>query len=133
VGVVSSLIGPPFLRALTGGATVTTTAGWPRMAVTVRTARCRAAHPDRQHTVVAVNVDALVRLTRTVPPAISPTPTPDYPSRVRPPRQQSQLAVGAQFVMVAGLTYRTPVWSILLSRNRFTKSFDGWSLLSITD
>ena len=31
--------------------------------VTVRTARCRAAHPDRQHIVVAVNVDALVGLT----------------------------------------------------------------------
>jgi hypothetical protein len=33
VGVVSSLIGTPFLHALTGGAKVTTTAGSPHMAV----------------------------------------------------------------------------------------------------
>src|SRR5260370_856994 len=84
----------------------------------------RPGHPDRQHTVVAVNADALVRLTRTVPPAIRPTSAPDRPSRVQPPRQQSRLAVGAQFVMVTGLTYRGPVRSILLSRNRFTTSFD---------
>lgn len=54
----------------------------------------------------SVNADALVRLTRAVLPAISPTAAPNYPSRVRPPRQQSQLAVGAQCVMVAGLVYR---------------------------
>ena len=80
-----------------------------------------AAGPDREHNVVAVNADALVRLTRAIPPAISPTPARDFPSRVRSPRQQSRLAVGAQFVMVTGLTYRSPVQSMLLSRNRFTK------------
>src|ERR1700694_659652 len=76
---------------------------------------------------VAVNADALVRLTRAVLAGISPTPAPDYPSRVRPPRQQSRVAVGAQFVMVAGLVYRRPIRSILLSCNRFTKAFDGQS------
>jgi hypothetical protein len=67
------------------------------------------------------------RYTRAVLPAISPTSAPDYPSRVRPPRQQLRLAVGAQFVMVAGPIYRRPIRSILLSRNRFTKAFGGQS------
>jgi hypothetical protein len=76
---------------------------------------------------VAVNADAVVRLTRAALPAISPTPAPDYPSRVRPPRQQSRLAVGAQFVIVAGLICPRPIRSIWLSCNRFTKKVDGLS------
>src|SRR6478609_11451876 len=43
--------------------------------VTVRTARCRKPTPIARNMVV-VNADALVRLTRAVPPAISPTPAP---------------------------------------------------------
>ena len=41
--------------------------------VTVRTGRC-GSWAGREHNVVAVNADALVRLTRAVLPAISPTP-----------------------------------------------------------
>jgi hypothetical protein len=39
-----------------------------------------AADPDREYSMVAVNADALVRLTRAVLPAVSPTPAPDCPS-----------------------------------------------------
>jgi hypothetical protein len=39
-------------------------------------------------------------------------------------------AVRAQFIMVMGLTYRLPVQSMLLSRNRFTRPFDGQTLLT---
>ena len=38
------------------------------------------ADPDRGYNMVAVNADALVRLTRAVLPAVSPTPAPDCPS-----------------------------------------------------
>ena len=39
-----------------------------------------AADPDREYKMVAVNADAIVRLTRAVLPVVSPTPAPDCPS-----------------------------------------------------
>ena len=72
-----------------------------------------AADPDRGYNMVAVNADALVRLTRAVMPAICPTAASDCPSRVRPPRQQSRLALRAQLIIVTCLAYcRGPTLNI---------------------
>ena len=61
--------------------------------------RCRfarssvgAADPDRRYHMVAVNAEVLVRLTRAVLPAISPTPAPDYPAES--PTTSTAIAAG---------------------------------------
>jgi hypothetical protein len=71
---------------------------------------------------VAVNADALVRLTRAVLPAISPAPAPD--SRSGPTNaQQLRIALRAKFVLSDVLGYRGgQVQSILLGRNIFRTS-----------
>ena len=82
-----------------------------------------AADADRQ--LVAVNADALVRLTRAVLPAISPRTRSRLPVERLATSTVIAARRGAQSAIVKGLTHRRSVRSILLSRNSFTKSFDG--------
>jgi hypothetical protein len=88
-----------------------------------------AADPDREYSMVAVNADALVRLTRAVLPAVSLTPAPDPLGRSD--HQKSRLALRVQLIIVTCLACRRAIQSILLGRNRFMNSLDGYSLLSM--